>query len=125
MRAGYLTVDACRRCIAMHVSDPKSYEWPLVGVWVSDAESVYDSLVWTACLRFCHCDSLAERVAQNGAFLLLLYTRGRRSPQMYEWRLSPAAGEDPGSPALRFEQFDSPLELPVSWPKLAPPIVSA
>jgi hypothetical protein len=61
MRAGFLTIDACRRCIPMHVSDPKVYEWPLVGVWVSDVNNIYDSLVWAACLRFCQCESVSER----------------------------------------------------------------
>jgi hypothetical protein len=113
MRAGYVTVDACRRCVAMHVNDAKTWEWPLVGVWVSDAESVYDSLVWAACLRFCHCSSISERVAQNGAFLLLLYVRGQRSPQMYEWRLSPEVADGDAAP-VRFESFKSPMELPLS-----------
>ena len=113
MQAGYVTVDACRRCVAMHVNDPKTWEWPMVGVWVSDVDSVYDSLVWAACTRFCHCDSISERVAQNGAFLLLLYARGQHSPQMYEWRLSPTVVENGASP-LEFECFKAPLELPLS-----------
>ena len=113
MRAGYVTVDACRRCVAMHVKDAKTWEWPMVGVWVSDVESVYDSLVWAACVRFCHCASISERVSQNGAFLLLLYVRDKRSPQMYEWRLSPTV-EDGDATPLEFELFTTPLELPLS-----------
>ncbi len=113
MQAGYVTVDACRRCVAMHVNDAKTWEWPMVGVWVSDVDSVYDSLVWAACTRFCHCDSISERVAQNGAFLLLLYARGQHSPQMYEWRLSPTIAESGATP-LQFECFKAPLELPLS-----------
>ena len=31
MRAGYLTVDACRRCIAMHVSDLKENDGKKTG----------------------------------------------------------------------------------------------
>ena len=113
MQAGYVTVDACRRCVAMHVNDAKTWEWPMVGVWVSDVDSVYDSLVWAACTRFCHCDSISERVAQNGAFLLLLYARGQHSPQMYEWKLSPSIAEN-GATSLQFERFKAPLELPLS-----------
>ena len=113
MQAGYVTIDACRRCVAMHVSDARTWDWPMVGVWVSDVDSVYDSLVWAACTRFCHCDSISERVAQNGAFLLLLYARGQHSPQMYEWRLSPTVAESGATP-LQFECFKAPLELPLS-----------
>lgn len=113
MQAGYVTIDACRRCVAMHVNDAKTWEWPMVGVWVSDVESVYDSLVWAACTRFCHCHSISERVAQNGAFLLLLYARGQHSPQMYEWRLSPTVAESGATP-VQFENFKAPLEFPLS-----------
>jgi hypothetical protein len=56
-----MTVDACRRCIPVHINDPKAYEWPLVGVWVSDVSTVYDGLVWSACMRFCQCESISER----------------------------------------------------------------
>jgi hypothetical protein len=53
------------------------------------------------------------RVAQDGAFLLLLYTRGQHVPHMYEWRLTPSfnLGRATNFP---LQLFTSALELPLS-----------
>eukprot|EP01050_Picozoa_sp_SAG11_P021391 SAG11_NODE_3798_length_2218_cov_1.281265_3_plen_106_part_00 len=86
------------------MQDPKAYEWPLVGVWVSDVESVCDALVWLSCVGFGFNKALSERVGQNGSFLLLLYGRDDRKSRMFEWRLSPDAAVD-ATTSVELAQF--------------------
>lgn len=77
LRTGYLTMDQTRRLTLLAESDPKAFEAPLVGVWVSGVASLEEPYVWAAAVRFARLrEGSAETVtASDGsnAFLLLLY----------------------------------------------------
>eukprot|EP00736_Rhodelphis_marinus_P010306 Rmarinus@m.2663 len=98
-QSGFLSLDQSRKIVVLLASDPKTYEHPLVGVWVSGVPRPDSALVWGACLRFLHCRSIQERALMGGSdatagagFLILAYQSDCQPPRIYEgtWEHTPA-----------------------------------
>ena len=101
LRTGYLTMEQSRKLVVLSETDPKCFEVPLVGVWVSGVPSPSDPYVWAAAVRFARLQhGTAEVVTppdSSGAFLLLAFEEwtdddggcpggSSVSPQLYECR---------------------------------------
>lgn len=80
LRTGYLTMEQTRKLVVLSETDPKAFELPLVGVWVSGAMELQEPLVWAACTRYLSMPADTATTIKSadgsGAFLLLLYTQG-------------------------------------------------
>ena len=117
LRTGYLTMDQTRRLVLLGESDPKAFETPLVGVWVSGVASLAEPYAWAAAVRYARLDAaVAEAVTTNDgsdAFLVLAYEEvdaepgGATLPRLYD--VSPRSG---GS-AYRLVGRGMQLTLPV------------
>ena len=74
LRTGFLSMEQSRKLVLLSEADPKAFEVPLVGVWVSGVKSAADPYVWAACVRFARLqEGTAEAVTASdgsGAFLL-------------------------------------------------------
>ncbi|XP_060072335.1 SCL-interrupting locus protein homolog [Ylistrum balloti] len=84
-KAGYLTMDHTRKVLLVLESDPKVFNLPLVGIWVSGVPFVYSPFVWAACLRYLHNSSITDRICSPPEpFLLVLYSPVHSKPEFYE-----------------------------------------
>jgi hypothetical protein len=89
---GFLTMDQARRLVPLIETEPRAFDLPVVGVWVSGAANVAHLSVWASCLRFAAHAGLADKVTQKGSFLLALYQPGGRAgPACYDVRAVEAA----------------------------------
>ncbi|OWF46210.1 SCL-interrupting locus protein homolog [Mizuhopecten yessoensis] len=90
-KTGYLTMDHTRKVLLVLESDPKVFNLPLVGIWVSGVSFVYSPFVWAACLRYLHNSSITDRICSPPEpFLLVLYSPVHSKPEFYE--ISTASG---------------------------------
>ncbi|XP_070564352.1 SCL-interrupting locus protein homolog isoform X2 [Ptychodera flava] len=84
-KSGYITMDQTRKLLLLLESDPKVYNLPLVGVWLSGVTSTDNPYVWASCLRYMFNSSIQERVCgATQGFLLVLYTPTHTNPEFYE-----------------------------------------
>lgn len=84
-KTGYLTMDHTRKVLLVLESDPKVFNLPLVGIWVSGVPFVYSPFVWAACLRYLHNSSITDRICSPPEpFLLVLYSPVHSKPEFYE-----------------------------------------
>ncbi|XP_077981613.1 SCL-interrupting locus protein homolog [Glandiceps talaboti] len=84
-KSGYITMDQTRKLLLLLESDPKVYNLPLVGIWLSGVTSIQNPYVWASCLRYMFNSSIQERVCSaSQGFLLVLYSPTHVNPEFYE-----------------------------------------
>ncbi|XP_069498343.1 SCL-interrupting locus protein [Ambystoma mexicanum] len=105
-KCGYLTMDQTRKLLLVLESDPKVYNLPLVGIWLSGVIHIHSPLVWASCLRFMFSSTLQQRVlSEKGAFLIVLYSLTHKEPEFYE--CLPCSGTE----ELQFQVLNSSESL--------------
>ena len=75
--SGYMTMDKTRKLLLVSESDPKAFDFPVVGVWVSVPNTSDASNAYTCAQleRFCRCESLRNKpTTHTNNFLLLRYS---------------------------------------------------
>ena len=101
VESGFLTMDRARRLVPLFETEPRAFDLPIVGVWVSGAANVAHLSVWAACLRFAAHTQLKDKVVQSGSFLLALYQPGGRAgPAVYD--VAAVEKSESASPAARY-----------------------
>ncbi len=83
-KAGYLSMDTCRRLILLISDDAKVCSMTLVGIWLSGLSNIHDCTTVAACLRFHETVSIRDKATVDRAFLVLFYERGSYAPKLYE-----------------------------------------
>ncbi|XP_061168007.1 SCL-interrupting locus protein homolog [Saccostrea echinata] len=84
-KTGYLTMDHTRKVLLVLESDPKVFNLPLVGIWISGVSYVYSPFVWASCIRYLFNSSINDRVcAIPEPFLLVLYSPLHSKPEFYD-----------------------------------------
>ncbi|KAM7387865.1 hypothetical protein PAMP_024076 [Pampus punctatissimus] len=92
---GFLTMDQTRKLLLLLESDPKAFNLPLVGLWLSGVTHVYNPQVWSWCLRFLFSSAIQDRVlSEDGCFLLVVFGATHRAPWFFQCR-GPGPGPGP------------------------------
>ncbi|XP_048761311.2 SCL-interrupting locus protein homolog isoform X2 [Ostrea edulis] len=93
-KSGYLTMDHTRKVLLVLESDPKVFNLPLVGIWISGVSFVYSPLVWVSCIRYLFNASINDRVCAGlEPFLLVLYSPLHSKPEFYDVRMQNTDGK--------------------------------
>ncbi|KAK3265399.1 hypothetical protein CYMTET_25915 [Cymbomonas tetramitiformis] len=82
--SGYLTLDQARKLLPLMDTEPRAFDLPLVGIWVSGVSNVHHPYVWAALQRFLYNTRLQDKVMSQGAFMLQLYVKGEPNPTCYD-----------------------------------------
>lgn len=91
-QAGYLTMDQSGRVLPLLPSDPLSYKYPIVGIWVtgipesqnSKACPIMHPLVWANCVQFIENANIKDKISpclEENSFLFLHFAS---KPKFYE-----------------------------------------
>ena len=84
-KMGYVTMDETRKLLLLLELDPKLYDLPLIGIWISGVHNVHHPYVWASCLRYLNCREIKDRVLHSsGGFLLLHYSIVQKIPDFWE-----------------------------------------
>ena len=92
-KAGYLSMDTCRRLIPLISDDAKVCSMTLVGIWLSGFSNILHCTTVAACLRFHETVSIRDKATVDRAFLVLFYASGSYAPKLYECQVDGIEGK--------------------------------
>lgn len=85
MCTGFVSMNKSRKLVMLLENDPKVFNFPLVGIWVSGISTVLHPFVWASCLRYVNCSKYSERLClPPQPFLLVLYSTLYCNPEFYD-----------------------------------------
>ncbi|GBG91667.1 hypothetical protein CBR_g52746 [Chara braunii] len=77
-KMGYVSMDQGRKVLPLVEDDPKSFQLPLVGIWVSGVVNEKDPFVWSCCVRYAVCSKPKNKIMHHQpqmGFLLVLFCK--------------------------------------------------